>query len=759
MKITNDVNDIVLRAYKEAKDRHSEYITPEHLLYAATFDENVKTAIDECGGSVENLRYNLATYIKTYVGTTTGEPQESIAFQRVILTADEQVKYSGKDVIDIDHILAAIYTLEDSYALYYLLQEGVERRDLLYYLCHSSENDDEQMEKEEEKLKGIIDDTSIEDEKEETEKVKKRKEDTFLNKFTVDLIQKVQENSDPLIGRQDILDRSIQILCRRTKNNPVHVGESGVGKTAITLGLAKLINDGKVPEKLKGSSLYSLDIGSVIAGTKYRGDFEERIKKILDLISKKDKPIVYIDEIHNIVGAGALNGGALDASNLLKPYLTDGSIKFIGATTYEEYKKFFEKDKALVRRFQTIDVKEPSIDEVVEILKGLKNSYEEYHNVSFTDAALKEAVVLSDKYINDKYLPDKAIDIIDEAGAYARIKNSENTDKVVVDEKTIEEIVSKVCNIPAQTVETNEVNALKYIEQELKENIFHQDKAIEEVVRCIKMSRAGLNDDNKPVASMLFVGPTGVGKTEIARTLAKKLGIELIRFDMSEYAEKHSAAKLIGSPPGYVGYEEGGLLTDAIRKTPHCVLLLDEVEKAHEDIMAVLLQVMDYATLTDNKGRKADFKNVIIIMTSNAGAKNIGKRLIGFGDRKIQGEAIMEEVKKFFTPEFRNRLDKVVVFNSMNPEMAKQVAQKQLNDFKKKLEEKHVYVSFNDECIAYVAEKGTSEEFGAREISRVISSKIKPLFVDEILFGGLSQGGKCTIELENDEFKLNIIPQ
>lgn len=758
MKITNDVNDIIIRAYKEAKDRHSEYITPEHLLYAATFNESFKDAVDECGGSIENLRYNLSTYIKTYVGTTThGQPQESLEFQRVILTADEQVKYSGKDVIDVDHILAAFYTLEDSYALYYLQQEGIERRDLLYYMCHSSVNEEEQIEKESEKLEEIINNTSHEDEKNEEERIKKKKEDTFLNKFTVDLIQKVQENSDPLIGRQDILDRTIQILCRRTKNNPIHIGESGVGKTAITLGLAKLINEGKVPEKLKGSSLYSLDIGSVIAGTKYRGDFEERIKKILNLISKKEKPIVYIDEIHNIVGAGALNGGALDASNLLKPYLTDGRIKFIGATTYEEYKKFFEKDKALTRRFQTIDVKEPSIDEAVEILKGLKGSYEEYHNVNFTDEALKEAVVLSDKYINDKYLPDKAIDIIDEAGAYARIKNSENTDKVVVDEKTIEEIVSKVCSIPPQTVETNEVNALKYIEQELKENIFHQDKAIEEVVRCIKMSRAGLNDDNKPVASMLFVGPTGVGKTEIARTLAKKLGIELIRFDMSEYGEKHSAAKLIGSPPGYVGYEEGGLLTDAIRKTPHCVLLLDEIEKAHEDIMGVLLQVMDYATLTDNKGRKADFKNVIIIMTSNAGAKNIGKRLIGFGDRKIQGEAIMEEVKKFFTPEFRNRLDKVVVFNSMNPEMAKQVAYKQLNDFKKKLEEKHVCASFDDECVAYVAEKGTSEEFGAREISRVISSEIKPLFVDEILFGRLSGGGKCTIELEDNKFKLNVI--
>ena len=424
---------------------------------------------------------------------------------------------------------------------------------------------------------------------ESQEKAKKKKEDAFLNKFTINLIEKVkEENSDPLIGRKDILDRSIQILCRRIKNNPIHVGESGVGKTAITLGLARLISENKVPEKLKESSMFSLDIGAVIAGTKYRGDFEERIKRILDLIGKQHKPIVYIDEIHNIVGAGALNGGALDASNLLKPYLTEGKIRFIGATTFDEYKKFFEKDKALSRRFQTIDVKEPSIKEAIEILNGLKDNYEEYHNVSYTDEAISDAVTLSDKYINDKYLPDKAVDIIDEAGAYVRMHNEDLEEKIIIDRKVIEEIISKVCSIPKQTVESSEISSLKYLEASLKENIFSQDKAIEEVVRCIKMSRSGLNEEDKPVASMLFVGPTGVGKTEIARCLSKKLGIELIRFDMSEYAEKHAASKLIGSPPGYVGYEEGGLLTDAIRKTPHCVLLLDEIEKANEDILNVL---------------------------------------------------------------------------------------------------------------------------------------------------------------------------
>jgi len=757
MKITNEVNLILLKAYEEAKGKNSEYITPEHLLYAATFDENVEYAIKECGGSLENLRYNLNTYIRTYINKIgNGEPQESIEFQQIILNANEQIRNSGKDAIDIDHIISAIFTLEDSYARYYLEQEGVTRRELLYSLCHSlaegnqSYNEDEMKENFGEDIEGAID-------QESQEQTKKKKEDAFLNKFTTNLIEKAkEENSDPLIGRKDILDRSIQILCRRIKNNPIHVGESGVGKTAITLGLARLISESKVPQKLKESSMFSLDIGAVIAGTKYRGDFEERIKRILDLIGKQHKPIVYIDEIHNIVGAGSLNGGALDASNLLKPYLTEGKIRFIGATTFDEYKKFFEKDKALSRRFQTIDVKEPSIKEAIEILNGLKNNYEEYHNVSYTDEAISDAVTLSDKYINDKYLPDKAVDIIDEAGAYARMHNEELEEKIIIDRKVIEEIISKVCSIPKQTVESSEISSLKYLEDSLKENIFSQDKAIEEVVRCIKMSRSGLNEEDKPVASMLFVGPTGVGKTEIARCLSKKLGVELIRFDMSEYAEKHAASKLIGSPPGYVGYEEGGLLTDAIRKTPHCVLLLDEIEKANEDILNVLLQVMDYATLTDNKGRKADFRNAIIIMTSNAGARNIGKKLIGFGDREVKGEAIMEEVKKFFTPEFRNRLDKIIVFNSMSDSMAINIAKKQLNDFKTKLSTKNIKIEFSEECESFVAKTGTSEEFGAREIARIIASKIKPLLVDEILFGKLSDGGNCAIDFIDENFKLTI---
>ena len=548
--------------------------------------------------------------------------------------------------------------------------------------------------------------------------------------------------------------RTVQILCRRTKNNPIHVGEPGVGKTSIVLGLARLINEGKVPEKIKNSEIYSLDIGGLLAGTKYRGDFEERIKKVLDQIKHRVNPIVYIDEIHSIVGAGALGGGSLDASNLLKPYLMEGKIKFIGATTFDEYKKHFEKDKALTRRFQTVEVKEPSISETIEILNGIKKSYEEYHNVSYTDQAIESAVILSNKYINDKFLPDKAIDVIDEAGASISMENSE--ERALIDEVKIEEIISKMCHIPKKTVEKDEIKALMTLENKLKSDIFGQNAAIDEVVKCIKMSRAGLKDEGKPVASMLFVGPTGVWKTEICRVLSKELGIKLIRFDMSEYGEKHAASKLIGAPPGYVGYEEGGLLTDSVRKNPYCVLLLDEIEKAHPDILSVLLQVMDYATLTDNQGRKADFRNVILIMTSNAGAKEIGKNKVGFGERVVQGEAIKDEVKRFFTPEFRNRLDKIVVFNHIDKEMAINITIKEIGLFKEQLLSKNIILEFDDSVINHISSEGVSKEYGAREISRIINSEIKALLIDEILFGRLKDGGKAKIIFSDSKYAIEF---
>ncbi len=742
MNITNIVNEVILKAYEEAKTNNCEYVTVEHLLYVSLHYYKVVDSLKECGANIEELKNNLKIYIDEYISKVDDfEPLESVGFQQVIIIANAQVESCGKDVIDIEHLLAAIYNLEDSYAKYYLLDQGVTKRDLVYNLGNSIEEEYE-----------------VTDEEYEDYEIEEGiKNESVMDKYTLNLTEIANnEKSDPLIGREDVLNRTIQILCRRNKNNPIHIGESGVGKTSITLGLAKLILEGKVPDKLKKAQIFSLDIGSMLSGAKYRGDFEERIKKVLENIKNHDNPIVYIDEIHNIVGAGALNGGSLDASNLLKPYLLDGKIRFIGASTFDEYKKYFEKDKALNRRFQKIEIKEPSAKETIEILNGLKNNYENFHNVKYTNESIKSAVVLSDKYINDKFLPDKAIDIIDEAGAYARISAC-NEDEILIDEDMIENIVSKVCNIPKQTVEANEINSLKNLENNLKSNIFGQDESIREVTRCIKLSRAGLNEDNKPVASMLFVGPTGVGKTEIAKSIAKTLGIELIRFDMSEYTEKHSASKLIGSPPGYVGYEEGGLLTDSIKKNPHCVLLLDEIEKAHTDILNVLLQVMDNATLTDNQGRKSDFKNVIIVMTSNAGAKNIGKNFVGFGDRCMNSQAIDDEVKKLFSPEFRNRLNKIVKFNHVDDDMAANITKKELEKFKEKLNKKNISIDFENSCIEYISEKGVSQEFGAREIIRIIDSKLKPVLVDEILFGDLSKGGRCIVDVINGEFKLDIL--
>lgn len=743
MEISREVNEIILKSYDFAKSNKDEFITAEHLLYGITFEDRFINALEELNYNAIDLRKKLDEYISEYIEEgNTDSPVESYSFQQAIIKASEQAIFSSKKSITMEHLISAIYDLENSYASFYLQEEGIEKRDLLYKLCHENYNNDDYI------SEGLI---SEENEEIDNEINVNNKKD-LIKTLTVNLNEQVKgENSDPLIGREEILERTIQILCRRTKNNPIHVGEPGVGKTAITLGLARLINSGNVPEKLKNAEIFSLDIGATLAGTKYRGDFEERIKKVLNEIELHENPIVYIDEIHNIVGAGAIDGGALDMSNLLKPYLVGGKVKFIGATTFDEYKKYFEKDKALSRRFQTIEVKETSIEETIKIINGLKSNYESYHNVKYTNNAIKIAVELSSKYINDRFLPDKAIDIIDEAGAYASMNRSD-LNEVLIDEKVIEDVISRICHIPKNTVEKDEVSSLKDLEKNLEGNIFGQDKAIHEVVRCIKISRAGLNNENKPISSLLFVGPTGVGKTEVAKTLANSLGVKLIRFDMSEYAEKHAAAKLIGAPPGYVGYEEGGLLTDTIRKNPYCVLLLDEVEKAHPDILNVLLQVMDYATLSDNQGRKADFRNVILIMTSNAGAKDIGKSVIGFGERVIQGEAIMEEVKKFFTPEFRNRLDKIVVFNHLNKEMALNIARRELNKFNEQLLKKNVKITFDEECVKFIAKNGTSQEYGAREIIRIINQEIKPMLVDEILFGKLSNGGEIAVTNVDGKF-------
>ena len=556
-----------------------------------------------------------------------------------------------------------------------------------------------------------------------------------------------------MIGRAEELDRTIQILCRKDKNNVLHIGEPGVGKTALAYGLARGILENQVPEPLRGAVVYALDLGGLLAGTQYRGEFEKRFKEIMDGLAAEPLPILYLDEMHNIVGAGAVNGGSLDVANLLKPYLAAGHIRFIGATTYEEYKKHILGSQSLVRRFQKVDIKEPSREEAVEILKGLKPGYEQFHGVRYGSGVLEHAVEVSSRYVNERFLPDKAIDLIDEAGAYRRLHPLKQKTQTV-SKALIDEVLSKTCSIPAQTVEKGETEKLKLLEKKLKTKIFGQGEAAAQVVNAVKFSRAGLNEENKPVASFLFVGPTGVGKTELAKVLAEELGITFLRFDMSEYAEKHTVAKLIGAPAGYVGYEEGGILTEEIRRHPHAVLLLDEIEKAHPDIFNVLLQVMDYATLTDNQGRKADFRNIVLIMTSNAGASRIGKSRIGFGSEEMNMDALMEAVKQTFQPEFRNRLSRIVLFHGMDEAMAEKITWKKLSELQQKLSVRNVELTVTPQAAEYVRSNGITREYGAREIDRVIAGEIKPLLADLLLFGRLKKGGKCMLLLEDGKLKV-----
>ena len=560
------------------------------------------------------------------------------------------------------------------------------------------------------------------------------------------------EDHNPLVGRKKELERTIQVLCRKEKNNPLHIGEPGVGKTALVYGLAQFISTTvwNIPERLKGSKIYQLDIGTLLAGTQFRGDFEKRIKEVMDgIMRESNRNIVYIDEIHNLVGAGATGEGSMDASNMLKPYLESGKIRFIGSTTYDEYNRHFSKSKGLVRRFQQIDIAEPTAEEALEILKRLKKNYEKFHGVYYADKALEFAVTASDKFINERFLPDKAIDLIDEAGAYREMNPIRGQKRQTVDKALIADILSKVCKVDAMAMKEDDNDALETLYERISSKIYGQDEAVRQVVEAVQMSKAGLLDDNKPLASLLFVGPTGVGKTEVARVLAKELGIELVRFDMSEYTEKHTVAKLIGSPAGYVGYEDGGLLTDAIRKTPNCVLLLDEIEKAHQDIYNILLQVMDYARLTDNKGRKADFRHVILIMTSNAGAQYAAQANIGFQGSVSRGEAMLKQVKKTFKPEFINRLSGTVVFNDMDKAMATLILRKKLGELQEKLTARQVKMTLTDEAFDYLLKEGFTQEYGAREMDRVITSKLKPLLMREILFGSLKKGGSAIVELKD----------
>ena len=747
MKIAKEVEELLNDAVLNAGRRGNEYVTPEHVWFVLADRPAFQAAFKSCGGDVKKLKSRLEDYLGQMdtVEKDEGGIEVSCGLSQTIEEAARKAISSDRDTIELPHLLYSMMELEESYGAYFVQMQGVECVDLLVEL--GTDGSGRKMgagagrtggTDSNAGTGGTADMDHEADEEEERESI--------LLQYAVCINDEVK-NSCPLIGREAELERTMQVLCRRQKNNPLHVGEPGVGKTAITYGLAARINEGRVPEKLKNARIYGIDLGSMLAGTQFRGDFEKRLKAVMEELKEEENPILYIDEIHNLVGAGAVNGGSMDASNLLKPYLTDGKLKFIGATTYEEYKKYFSKDKSLVRRFQNIDIKEPTVEETVEILNGLKPYYEKFHHVRYQKGTMEHAASLSEQYINERYLPDKAIDLIDEAGAYLEL-HPKNKKIQVVDKKLVEEVLAKICRIPKQTVETEERQKLARLERELKGRVFGQEAAVDQLTNAIKLSKAGLSEENKPVGSLLFVGPTGVGKTELAKSVAEVLGIRLVRFDMSEYAEKHTVAKLIGSPAGYVGYEEGGLLTEAIRKNPHCVLLLDEIEKAHSDIYNILLQIMDYATLTDNQGRKADFRSVILIMTSNAGAEKADRASIGFGGRQLNEEGITDEVKRVFRPEFRNRLDRIIIFRPLDAAMADRIVGKEFGNLARKAAEKNVELTLSRACRKYLAAKGVSREYGAREIKRIIGQEIKPLLVDEMLFGRLKKGGSCEIDYD-----------
>lgn len=676
MNLDTICNQIYIVAINEAKLQNHQYITPEHFLYASLMFDSGKDLIEKSGGDVARISKELQDFLKANMSKLNGEkPIESFSLIEMFEIAAKQVINCDKDIITLGNLILAVYSLKESYAAHVLNVNNVDRLSMMRYLANES-----RIKEPEKKTEAV------------PEMKGKDKDSAFLERYAYNLTDRAKSDLlDPVIGREDVLERTVQVLSRRMKNNPIHVGFPGVGKTAIVEGLAKKIAIGEVPKKLTDSDIFYVDMAAIVAGTKYRGDFEERFIKIIEIISKYKNPIVYLDEIHNIVGAGAVTGGGMDASSLLKPFLAKGKIKFIGSTTYDEYKKYFEKDKALIRRFQKIDIEEPSVESSIEILKGIKEKYEFFHNVIYSDEILKTACELTGKYINDRYLPDKAIDAIDEAGAFLRLYNTDE-EPIVVTKNDIERIVSLMAKVPTDSVSSGAVEDLQNLEANLKAKVFGQDKAVEDVVSAIKLSRSGLKDENKPVASLLFVGPTGVGKTEVAKQLSEKLSIKLIRFDMSEYQEKHSVAKLIGSPPGYVGYDEGGILTEEIRRNPHSVLLLDEIEKADPDIFNVLLQVMDYGTLSDNSGNKADFRNVIIILTSNAGARDLGKQIIGFENKSYSKNEIDKAVDKTFAPEFRNRLDGIIVFNNINEQMAVDITKKALSQLEKMLNKKRNFI-------------------------------------------------------------------
>ena len=730
-------------AFVEARQSRHEFITVEHLLLALLDNPSAAEVLRACSVNIDDLRKTLTNFITdntpTVPGTNEVDTQPTLGFQRVIQRAIMHVQSAsnGKKEVTGANVLVAIFGEKDSHAVYYLHQQGVTRLDVVNFISHGVRKDQQA---DPQKAPEGAEDVQAEGQQKESP----------LDQFTQNLNKAAAEGKiDPLIGRDSEVERVIQTLCRRRKNNPLLVGEAGVGKTAIAEGLAWRVTQGDVPEILKNAVVYSLDRGALLAGTKYRGDFEQRLKAVLKQLKDSPNGILFIDEIHTIIGAGSASGGTLDASNLLKPALSSGQLKCIGATTYTEFRGVFEKDHALSRRFQKIDVNEPTVEQTVQILRGLKSKFEEHHGVKYSASALTSAAELAARFINDRHLPDKAIDVIDEAGAAQRIL-PKSKQKKTIGKPEIEEIISKIARIPPQSVNQDDRAKLQTIDRDLKNVVFGQDPAIEALASAIKMARAGLGKTDKPIGSFLFSGPTGVGKTEVAKQLAFILGIELVRFDMSEYMERHAVSRLIGAPPGYVGFDQGGLLTEAVNKKPHAVLLLDEIEKAHPDIFNILLQVMDHGTLTDNNGRKTDFRNVIIIMTTNAGAESLQKRTIGFTEKKEAGDE-MADIKRMFTPEFRNRLDAIISFRPLDEEIILRVVDKFLMQLEEQLHEKKVEAVFSDNLRKFLGKKGFDPLMGARPMSRLIQDLIRKALADELLFGKLVSGGRVTVEMDDKE--------
>jgi ATP-dependent Clp protease ATP-binding subunit ClpA len=732
---SKELEQSIASLFDQAQDQNLEYLTIEHLLLMLISDYDVRQALETNDVNLNTLRENLEEHVRdnTPVKVDSKKPvQPTLGFQRVLQRAVFHVQSSGKGVVKPINLLVAIFSEKESHSVYLLSKQGIGRLDIVSYISHGQPSNLDESSKPSDEEGQVAEETSSSE-----------------LEFLINLNELASNSKiDKLIGRSEEVSRIVQILARRTKNNPLLVGESGVGKTAIAEGLAHLLNEKEVPEFLQESTLYSLDIGALIAGTKYRGDFEKRLKSVLSFLDNENNPILFIDEIHTIIGAGSASGGSLDVSNLLKPALGKGSLRCIGSTTFQEYRGVFNQNQALSRRFQKIDVMEPSVEDCVQILEGLKGNYESHHNVKYSYESINTAVSLSKRFLNDRFLPDKAIDLIDETGALLNI-GRKNSKQITVNQSHIEKTISKISKIPEQTISSQESMNLQKLESDLKTVIFGQDTAIHSLVNAIKLSRAGLRDDNKTIGSFLFAGPTGVGKTEITNQLANMMGIELVRFDMSEYMERHTVSRLIGAPPGYVGFDQGGLLTEAVVQNPHCVLLLDEIEKAHPDIYNLLLQIMDSGVLTDNNGRKADFRNVIVVMTTNAGADLLEKKAIGFSDQSNESDALLS-LKKLFSPEFRNRLDEIIQFNYLPMEVILSIVDKFLTKLQAQLDARNVELIYSKKVLSWIAENGYNKEMGARPMERFITNKIKKPLVDKVLFGDLSKGGQIKVDLSKD---------